>query len=1055
MNRPLIAATLLAAVSAAVAARAVPLTASDIRWGEPTRFATRVGDRLVVNVPEGEGANELAGLAGVVPAEKIGEAQTLHATVRARGTGIAKPKISYLGLKFQFQIFDAMTGMTLYPNTHTVRHGSFGWTTLDVDVVLGGLQIGQDVTLWLGLQGTTGEVEFDLSSLRIEPGRIFFPRENEDYRCEYSAPWRPILPQLPCRVAGSPQTWGAEGGALRGVMLPGGRDMDEDDFREMARWGVRLCRYQMIRNWNAWKNGPTDTDLAEYDEWINGRLDHLEAVVLPMARKYGMKIVVDVHSPPGGRNKATEMEMFFDARYRDHFVGLWRRIAERFRGNADVIYGYDLVNEPQQLRPAPFDYWTVQRDAALAVREIDPDTPIIVESNGMDAPSAFAYLSPLAISNVIYSVHMYVPSDYTHQGVFGGGPMPYPDPARGRDRDWLRKTLAHVRAFQLRHGARIYVGEFSAVAWAEGADRYIADCISIFEDYGWDWTYHSFRGWNGWSVEHEGPDIAHMKPSADNPRKRALLEGLASGPAVDASDAATRAVEKPPVRGSIVVGAVNCGAFKFPPPDGTDENAVAAEWRRLSETGADFMFFEDVGTGARADGLANVRKKPLDIALKTDWPLKSVDIVRLPDSGESRGKSHRTARCRALRCVVDFEGGELALYGVHLVAEGHIPPEAGSKKGSQTPSQKLRRKQFQALLADATRYDYAVIAGDFNAQTAEEYGFFSERGWTVSNGSTRFGTHATLRDIPADGVVVSPGLDIDWFSAPGAFALDTDHRPVFAGISVRREPVPDSAKFLALPRGERVRLFADRSFRKAMLRENYPDGSGLLSRWIRIEAIPNFRDVGGLVNEDGVELKRGVFYRSARWNETAATPTGKPESEWRQGSPLLTSGGRAALAPLGIRTDLDLRTARECWGLAGSPIGPDVVWTNVSFGHYGDIDKTPEFRAAVKAAFDVLADRDARPLVFHCIGGADRTGTLAFLVQGLCGVDEETLVKDWELTGHYTARLDFVHADCIDRLLAALSRYPGVSVRERIEALLRSCGVSDATMESVRAALLP
>ena len=61
-----------------------------------------------------------------LPAEKIGEAQTLRATIRARGTGIAKPEISCLGLKFQFLVFDAMTGMTLYPNTHTVRHGSFG-----------------------------------------------------------------------------------------------------------------------------------------------------------------------------------------------------------------------------------------------------------------------------------------------------------------------------------------------------------------------------------------------------------------------------------------------------------------------------------------------------------------------------------------------------------------------------------------------------------------------------------------------------------------------------------------------------------------------------------------------------------------------------------------------------------------------------------------------------------------------------------------------------------------------------------------------------------------
>ena len=92
---------------------------------------------------------------------------------------------------------------------------------------------------------------------------------------------------------------------------------------------------------------------------------------------------------------------------------------------------------------------------------------------------------------------------------------------------------APVRAFEKRHGAKIYVGEFSAPAWAPGADRYIADCIALFREYGWDWTYHAFREWEGWSVEHEpvkfGTSHDCFRPSADNPRKRALLEGLKRG----------------------------------------------------------------------------------------------------------------------------------------------------------------------------------------------------------------------------------------------------------------------------------------------------------------------------------------------------------------------------------------------------------------------------------------------------------------------------------------------------------------------------------------------
>ena len=85
-----------------------------------------------------------------------------------------------------------------------------------------------------------------------------------------------------------------------------------------------------------------------------------------------------------------------------------------------------------------------------------------------------------------------------------------------------------MRSFEERHGAKIYVGEFSAAAWAPGADQYLRDCIEVFNENGWDWTYHAFRESPCWSVEHKGPDGRHMTPAlSDTPRKRALLEGLA------------------------------------------------------------------------------------------------------------------------------------------------------------------------------------------------------------------------------------------------------------------------------------------------------------------------------------------------------------------------------------------------------------------------------------------------------------------------------------------------------------------------------------------------
>ena len=303
-----------------------------------------------------------------------------------------------------------------------------------------------------------------------------------------------------------------------------------EDFDTLGEWNVNLVRAQMIRNWG--KAG-TDRDLAEYDRWLNSKLDHLEQV-FKEAEKYGIRFVIDLHSPPGGRDETRDMCMFYEKPYADHFVEVWKRIATRFKGNPSV-WGYDLVNEPVQTRPAPYDYWNLQRMAAEAVRAIDPDTPIIIESNNSDSPSTFSHLPPLEMKDVIYQVHMYQPGSFTHQRVnnpFGekgaNRAITYPGKIDNReyDREMLRKTLAPVRAFQQKHGARIYVGEFSAVTWAPGAAEYLRDCISLFEEYGWDWTYHAFRESPIWDLEKAGTSRADIRPVPDNDRKQTVLEGL-------------------------------------------------------------------------------------------------------------------------------------------------------------------------------------------------------------------------------------------------------------------------------------------------------------------------------------------------------------------------------------------------------------------------------------------------------------------------------------------------------------------------------------------------
>ena len=50
----------------------------------------------------------------------------------------------------------------------------------------------------------------------------------------------------------------------------------------------------------------------------------------------------------------------------------------------------------------------------------------------------------------------------------------------------------------------------------------LADVIAICEEHGWDWSYHAFREWQGWSVEH-GPDPANTQPVAEPTDRQKLL----------------------------------------------------------------------------------------------------------------------------------------------------------------------------------------------------------------------------------------------------------------------------------------------------------------------------------------------------------------------------------------------------------------------------------------------------------------------------------------------------------------------------------------------------
>ncbi len=461
--------------------------------------ATRVGDIVTVDIPPGK---KDTGAVTLAYDFSRFDGKSFTASIKARGFGVLCPTPRHFGFKFMASFTNPETGVRQYPGTFQIGD-DFPWQT----VTFADFRAGEKRTpgsFMLGIQEGWGRVEFDLSTFAVKEMPPLWPETNATHRCVYTP-----------RVTDAPRR--------RGVML--GLGLKEADFKVLHDWGVTLARFQMERQWNT-KGG--NRDLAAYGAYIDDQLNILEDV-LKWAKKYGIQIVIDLHAAPGSRNEILDLHMCHDAKYADAFIATWHKIATRFKGRPEV-YGFDLINEPQQVKPAlpGCDYWSIQSRAAEAIREIDPETPIIVASNDNGGPRTFSYLKPLALTNIIYQFHMYAPGEFTHQQVTDrkSPRTKYPDAEKGWNRAFLEKRLQPVIEFQKRHGAKIYVGEFSAVVWAEGADNYIRDCIDVFEDHKWDWTFHAFREWSGWSVEYEATEPWQETPSLDNPRKRALLDGF-------------------------------------------------------------------------------------------------------------------------------------------------------------------------------------------------------------------------------------------------------------------------------------------------------------------------------------------------------------------------------------------------------------------------------------------------------------------------------------------------------------------------------------------------
>jgi len=216
-----------------------------------------------------------------------------------------------------------------------------------------------------------------------------------------------------------------------------------------------------------------------------------------------------------------------------------------------------------------------------------------------------------------------------------------------------------------------------------------------------------------------------------------------------------------------------------------------------------------------------------------------------------------------------------------------------------------------------------------------------------------------------------------------------------------------------------------------------PHDTEVPGRHIALEGAVNFRDLGGYQAGNGRRIRWRTLFRA-------------------DGLSRLTQPDRAVLRQLGIATVVDLRTSSE---LEGGRFPVDEI--PVGFHHVPLLDTVPdpdsfELTPGMLAAqyetiardaapqigriLNIVATREAHPVIIHCTAGKDRTGVLIAVLLGLLGVADETIVEDYVLSAGAMA----------DLRRKLIERHPeGREVIERADELFSAAPINITNLLSV------
>ena len=266
-----------------------------------------------------------------------------------------------------------------------------------------------------------------------------------------------------------------------------------------------------------------------------------------------------------------------------------------------------------------------------------------------------------------------------------------------------------------------------------------------------------------------------------------------------------------------------------------------------------------------------------------------------------------------------------------------------------------------------------------------------------------------------------------------------------------------------LPNLYRARKYRVQVFNDGDVSNGYEFTTGDYPRTITMGGIHNVRDIGGYVTSYGVRTNQGLMYRGYYIDDKSGG----------HGANYSAEAQKVQDEVMKIGVEIDLQKSTEINGRTTSAISSEVApcdYVNKTLVSYENFLKKDSYQN-LPEVMHLIAHSDEKHTYFHCWGGADRTGMLAFFINAICGVSYTDLMEDFELTtqtnnkrchmhnsssAHYPKFMDAFINGYTDSGITWNGFDPDKTVNENCEKwLLEVPEVAEEDIERIREIMLP